>query len=517
MKIGTREIVREIDRKSIDEYGIPGLVLMENAGRATADVIRGEYPEAKTVAVIAGRGNNGGDGFVIARHLMCAGINVTTYLISDPEKIWGDALVNFNALKNTGGNIVELNESMRKYKPADVIVDAIVGTGLLREVTGFYKKVIEFINTQTSPSVSVDIPSGLDANKGIPLGAAVRADITVTYALPKLGTSIYPGVEYTGKLYLVDITTPKTLEKDIPYELLTPDNVGNILQPRYEDTHKGVYGHLFILAGSPGKSGAAALAAAGAQRTGTGLVTVGIPKSLNPVMEQKTTEAMTEPLAETFQGTLGTVSYQRAFEILSDKKSALAIGPGISTGEETRDFLYKIIENSPVPMVIDADGLTLIAENPNIVKKASSPVVLTPHPGEMSRLAGITTEDVQKDRINVALSFSTKYNVYLVLKGARSLIATPEGNLYINTTGNAGMANGGMGDVLTGIIGGLLAQSIDPTQACMLGVYAHGLAGDLAVRDSAEAGLIATDVARALPRALKLIPNSDITPIIRIR
>jgi len=299
MKIATREIVREIDRLTIQKYGIPGLILMENAGRATADVLLDNFAYAQKVAIFAGGGNNGGDGFVIARHLISEGLDVDTYIVSDPKKYKGDALTNYKTLKNLDGNIVELKDNLRKYKQADVIVDAIFGTGLDREVTGFYKKVIDFINTQGVPTIAVDIPSGLDSNSGYPLGTAVLADITVTFVLPKLGISIYPGVEFAGEIYVADITTPKFLEDEIPYELLTSESVDGILAPRYGDTNKSTYGHLFILAGSPGKSGAAALAALGAQKSGTGLVTVGVPKSLNPIMEQKTTEAMTEPLPET--------------------------------------------------------------------------------------------------------------------------------------------------------------------------------------------------------------------------
>lgn len=517
MKIATREIVREIDRLTIEKYGIPGLVLMENAGRATADVLLDNFAYAMKVAVFAGGGNNGGDGFVIARHLISAGLDVDTYIISDPKKYKDDALTNYNALKNLGGNIVELKNNLRKYKQAEVIVDAVFGTGLDREVTGLYKKVIDFINSQGVPTIAVDIPSGLDANTGQPLGTAVLADITVTFVLPKLGLSTYPGVEFAGEIYVADITTPKFLEDEIPYEIVLSKSVSQVLEPRYEDTNKGTYGHLFILAGSPGKSGAAALSAMGAQRSGAGLVTLGIPKSLNLVMEQKTTEAMTEPLPETNLETFGPDSVERALEVIRERKTAIAIGPGISTTSETRDFLYEIIRNSELPMVIDADALTLIGDYPKILNEAKVPIVLTPHPGEMARLAGITTVDVQADRIGTALDFSTKFDVYLVLKGARSIISTPKGEVFINTTGNAGMASGGMGDVLTGVIGGLLAQRVDPADACKLGVFVHGLSGDLVAAQNGEAGIIASDVANKLPEAIREISKMNDRIITQIR
>ena len=516
MKVATREIVREIDRLTIKEHGVPGLQLMENAGRATADVILDNFTYAEKVAIFAGGGNNGGDGFVIARHLLSEGIKVDTYILSDTKKYKGDALTNLKELKKIGGNIIELNEDLRRYKKADIIVDAIFGTGLDREVTGFYKKAIDFINSQGVPTVAVDLPSGLDSNTGQPLGTSILADVTVTFVLPKIGISIYPGVEYAGEIYVADISTPKFLEDDIPYELLLSESVSNILEPRYQDTHKGTYGHLFIIAGSPGKSGAATLSAMGAQRSGTGLITVGVPKSLNPIIEQKTTEAMTEPLPETALETFGEVSIERTLEIIKERKTAVAIGPGISTTNETREFLHEVIRNCEVPMLIDADAITLVADNPGILNEAKAPVVLTPHPGEMSRLARISTEDVQADRIAVSQDFSSKYNAYLVLKGARSIISTPDGEIFINTTGNAGMASGGMGDVLTGIIGGLLAQRLDPVDACKLGVFVHGLSGDIIKEEIGEVGIIAGDVANTLPKAFTKLAAMDDNIITRI-
>jgi hydroxyethylthiazole kinase-like uncharacterized protein yjeF len=518
MKIATREIVREIDRKTIEKHGISGITLMENAGRATADVITEEFPFAEKVAVFAGGGNNGGDGFVIARHLIGRGIAVTTYLAGSAGKYKGDALTNLRALKKSGGEIVELEGSLRKYKQADLIVDALFGTGLDRELEGFYRKIIDFINSQPVTRLAVDIPSGLDANTGFPLGTAVLADVTVTFVLPKIGISVYPGLDYAGTVYVADISTPGFLESDIPFELLTHASVRDVLKPRRPDTHKGTYGHLFILAGSPGKTGAATLASLGALRVGTGLVTVGIPASLNDIMEVKTTEAMTEPLPETDLRTLGKVSIKRAKEIIENRKTALAIGPGMSVTKDTREFLFEIIRTTAVPMVIDADALTLIAEDPGILIKAKAPIVLTPHPGEMSRLTGITIGEIESDRIGVSLDFAKRYNVRLVLKGARTVVSTPGGNVYINTSGNAGMASGGMGDVLTGIIGGFLAQRLSPEDAARLGVFVHGLAGDAATRTQrGQAGIIAGDLTNELPHVLEELPSSDEVPYFRIR
>lgn len=509
MKLASREIVREIDRASIDEFGIPGLILMENAGRAVAKVVLQEFPEAKKIAIFAGGGNNGGDGFVVARHLIGAGFDVITYLVSDPKKYKGDALTNLEALHKIGGKMVEVKGSVSEYKQADLIIDALFGTGLDREIKGFYREVIEFINSQPIPRLAIDLPSGLDSDTGFPLGVSVKADVTVTFVIPKLGLAIYPGIDYAGKVYLVDITTPNVLEKEIPFELITYDTIRTILKPRHPDTHKGTFGHLFVLAGSPGKTGAATLVALGALRVGTGLVTVGIPKSLNPIMEEKLTEAMTEPLPETERGILGKVSLDAVLKIMSSRKTALAIGPGISTTEDTANLLYEILRKSTLPIVVDADGITLIAQNLDILREAQAPIILTPHPGEMSRLIGKSSGEVQKDRIGVARDFSSMYNVYTVLKGARTVISTPDGRAFINPTGNPGMASGGMGDVLSGVIGGFLAQGYSPSDTCILGVFTHGLAGDMAADKKGEAGIIAGDIADLMPEAIKRILHGE--------
>ncbi|MGQ0793583.1 MAG: NAD(P)H-hydrate dehydratase [Deltaproteobacteria bacterium] len=502
MKLATRNIVKEIERRAIEECKISGLILMENAGRAAASALLTEFPAAGRVAVFAGAGNNGGDGFVIARHLISRGLHVTTYLIGDAHKYSGDALLNLASLRKIGGRVVELHGGFAAYTEADVAVDALFGTGLSRNAAGFERAVIEFINSLACPKIAVDLPSGLDADTGHPLGAAVKADITVTFILPKLGLSIYPGTEYAGRVYLAHLTTPEFLEEGIPYELIDSQKVGGILKPRRADTHKGAYGHLFVIAGSSGKTGAAALTATGAMRSGAGLVTLGAPVGIHPVMEAKLTEAMTEPLPETAGGVLGGISVDYALGILSSRKTALAIGPGISTTPDTREFVYEIIRKCPVPMVIDADAITLIAESPEILREAKAPVALTPHPGEMSRLTGRSADEVQRDRIGVARDFSAMYNAHLVLKGARTIVATPQGEIFINPTGNPAMASGGMGDVLAGVIGGFLAQGYSPKDACVAGVFIHGSAGDMAADSIGRVGITAGDVASAIPAAM---------------
>lgn len=510
MKIVTREQVREIDRAAIEDYKIPGLVLMENAGRSVAEVIKQSYPRAKNVAVFSGMGNNGGDGFVIARHLITSGTKCATYICGEPKKYRGDAQINYKSLKNMEAEIVVLDEKLPHYLECDLIVDCIFGTGLDREVKGFYGKLIDYLNRREVPIISVDIPSGLDANSAKPLGCCIKAEKTVTFALPKIGTAIHPGLDYCGELYLSGITTPKKLEDNINIELLTATNLKPLLHGRSRDTHKGTYGHLFIVAGSPGKSGASALCALGAQRIGAGLTTVGIASSLNPVIEEKLTEAMTEPLPENKNGTLGTASAKRVLEILADNKTALAIGPGITTSKQTESFLMKVLSKCEVPAVIDADAVTLIAKNPGLLKKLKIPVILTPHPGEMARLIGKKSRDVQDDRINVSRDFASEYGVYLVLKGARTVISTPDGKVFINPTGNPGMATAGMGDVLTGIIGGLLAQGYNAENSCKIGVFVHGLAGDLAREEISDSGFLATEVASYVPKAINNIKRNKV-------
>lgn len=510
MKIASREQVREIDRSAIEDLQIAGLILMENAGRSVAELIEKEYSQAKNIAIFCGIGNNGGDGFVVARHLISKGFNTQTYICGDEKKYKGDALSNFKSLKNINAEIINLEEKLPLYLECDLIVDCIFGTGLDREVKGFYEKIIEYLNRRDTPILSVDIPSGLDANSGLPHGCCIKADKTLTFALPKTGTVIHPGVDYCGDLYLSGITTPKELEDNINIELITASNIKPLLSKRNRDTHKGTYGHLFIIAGSPGKSGASVLSALGAQRIGTGLTTVGIPKSLNPVIEEKLTEAMTEPLAETKNSTLGSGSLKQAVNILSDNKSALAIGPGISTSKQTESFLIKLLKNSTVPVVIDADAITLISNNLRTLKSLIVPVILTPHPGEMARLIGKKNKDVQNDRINVSREFSRKFGVYIVLKGARTVISTPDGKIFINPTGNPGMAAGGMGDVLTGIIGGLLAQGYNAENSCKIGVFVHGLAGDIASEEISESGFLASEIADRVPRALNNIKRNKV-------
>ena len=515
MKIATREIVREIDRKTIKEYGIPGLILMENAGRAVSEVIHSEFPEASRISIFCGGGNNGGDGFVLARHLINSGKEVITYLLKSKNEYRGDAKTNLNSLLKISKNIKKLSSNFSNYKKCDLIVDAIFGTGLDREVKGTYKKIIERINTFKTPIISVDLPSGIDANKGVPLGVSVRAKVTVTFIIPKLGISIYPGLDYSGKIYVADITTPKILENGIPYELTTFKKCKSIIHERPADTHKGSYGHTLIIAGSAGKTGAAALAAHSAVRSGSGLVTVGVPKSIINSIDEKIVEAMSEGFEDNGNGLLSEKSLKHALASLKSKTS-LAIGPGISVNKSTEKFLLSLLTKLRVPVVADADAVNIIAKNKVVLKKLKVPVILTPHPGEMARLTGKSSKEIQSSRVEIARKFAVNYNCYLILKGARSVIATPKGRVYINPTGNPGMSSGGMGDILTGVISGLISQKYSPEDACLLGTFIHGLSGDIVAEKIGISGITATDVANSIPEALKQIKVQEKEPFLEI-
>jgi hydroxyethylthiazole kinase-like uncharacterized protein yjeF len=509
MLVTTAETMRELDRRAIEEIGISGIVLMENAGRGCAEAIRRHYGPfgRKPVIILSGRGNNGGDGMVIARYFHQWGVPVKVYLLSEIEKITGDARTNLNICLNAGVPLEVIPQweafcsRMAEIASAHLLVDAILGTGLAKEVKGFYRQVVEFLNQRSVPLVAVDIPSGVDASTGRILGAAVRSDLTLTLALPKVGLLIYPGADFAGRMEVVDIGFPPVLTREqFPcIRLLEPEKLGRLLQPRRADSHKGNYGHLLIVAGSPGKTGAAALAGMGALHMGTGLVTIGIPRSLNPIMEVKLTEVMTEPLPETDQVTFSMASLETILRLL-EGKDALALGPGLSRHPETAEMARQLIRQCPVPCVVDADGVNAMAGRLDVLKeRPGGPLALTPHPGEMARLVGCSTAAVQQDRLGMARRFAEEYQVPLVLKGARTLVARPDGSVSINPTGNPGMASGGMGDVLTGMIGALLAQGLPMGDALELGVYLHGLAGDRVAAEKGAVGMAAGDLLDHLP------------------
>jgi NAD(P)H-hydrate epimerase len=512
MKLVTASEMRQLDRRAIEEVGIPGVVLMENAGREAAERLCRRYGSLHPgpVLVLAGKGNNGGDGYVIARHLRNRGWHVRTVVLAPAEGIVGDAGIHLKTLGREGGEVTftsdeeSLAQALAAQKDTALIVDALLGTGLTSAVHGPYAQAIDWINGSAAPVLSVDIPSGIDATTGSILGRAVRADLTVTFALAKVGHAIHPGAEMTGDLETVDIGIPVVLatQAGTAHTLVGAVEAAALLPKRPPTGHKGTFGHLLVVAGSRGKSGAAAMTAEGGLRIGTGLVTVACPAAIHDVLAIKLTEAMTAPLSEVDGG----LSLQAAGEIerLWTDKQALALGPGLGQAEETRALVRRLVRSCPLPLVLDADGLNAVAERPGILlEREGGSAVLTPHPGEMARLAGTTVAEVEGDRIGVARDFARRYQVVLVLKGARTVTALADGRVWINGSGNPGLASGGMGDVLTGLVGGLLAQGLAPEGAAVLGTYLHGRAADRLAQRLGDAGMIATDLLREIPATRK--------------
>lgn len=525
MKIVTASQMQAIDKRAIEEVGIPGIVLMERAGSAVARAIEEAFEGAKDlkVAIFCGRGNNGGDGFVVARNLRNKGALVHIFLLADPSNIAGDALINFNILKKMGQEfhlISQFNDLKQKedlIKEADLIVDAIFGTGLSSPVRGVYQEVIEFLNHSGKAIVAVDIPSGLSADLAHPIGKNVKANITVTFGLPKIGNFLYPARNDVGELIVADIGIPPFIieEAEIQLETIEKERVKEVFKEREPTAFKNNFGHILIIAGSAGFTGAAYLASQSAAIMGAGLVTLAIPQSLNDIMEVKLTEVMTLPVPETKERTFSLSAFDPILAF-SRKASAIALGPGISTHPETREFVYKVVENIHLPMVIDADGLNLLAGNLDVIAKRwdkmepeEAPLVLTPHPGEMARLAGILTSQVQENRIETARTFAEEYSVIVVLKGAQTLIARPDGNVSINTTGNPYMATGGVGDVLTGMIVGLLGQGFSASLSAEAAVFLHGYAADLAVEDKKLQAILATEIFEYLPKAINSLIKEE--------
>ena len=512
MYLVTASEMQQMDRETIESFGIPGRVLMENAGLGATRVLLDQFDNIinKNVGVIAGRGNNGGDGFVIARYLAQKGSDVTVYLLAESARVKGDAAANLKLLTPLNVPVVEMpdEQSFLAHKTGmlhqETWIDALIGTGLKSDVKGYFKKIIEFINAHGKPVFSVDIPSGLNSDTGQVCGACIRAQATATFAFAKTGHILFPGAEYTGYLEIVDIGITDHIAKKIrpKQHLLTPERIRGAFRPRNPDSHKGTTGHVLVVSGSVGKTGAAAMTAMSAMRAGAGLVTLAIPESLNPVLETQVLEAMTYPLPETENGIIGESSFNKIMDLLAGKK-CLAIGPGLGEAPETKKLVHRIIKESPVTIVIDADGLNNLAGSTEILKKAKAPLILTPHPGEMARLMDSTAGSVQKDRISCARKFAEKFNVHIILKGAKTIIAHPEGNIFINPTGNPGMASGGMGDVLTGIIAGLVAQGFSPESAAHTGVYLHGAAADILAENIGPFGYLSTEVMNAIPSQIK--------------
>jgi len=504
--------MRELDRRTIEEFGLRGEVLMELAGKGVIQYLEQNFPLLKDAVIFCGKGNNGGDGLVVGRYLLNRKVEVTVFLLGKKNELKGDARLNLERFLKLGGVVIELKkeqelDSVKIYlKDTELIIDAIFGTGLDSEVKGITRKVIEIINEFALdfiiPVISVDIPSGVNASNGQIMGEAVRADATITFGRAKIGHYIYPGTDYVGNLAIIDIGIPSKFTERVNTWLVNEELAYSMFKLRKPDSHKGENGHCLILAGSVGKTGAAVMAGESAMRTGAGLVTLGVPASLNEIFEMKTTEVMTEPIPDDSNQSFNHLSIPKAKELIKEK-DVIAIGPGIGQGAGIDEFVQEILLSSKAPIVVDADGLNSLARQIEVLKKIKAPLILTPHPGEMSRLCKMSIAQIQKDRIGVARKFAKEWNLVLVLKGARTIIAGPKGDVFINLSGNEGMASGGMGDVLTGIITGLLSQKYDPLKASVLGTYIHGLAGDLAYEEMGGVGIMAGDLISRIPQVRK--------------
>jgi len=512
MQIVSADTMRKAEQATINRFGIPGRVLMETAGRACAEALCETFGRIanRTAVIVAGKGNNGGDGYVVARYLRGRGWDVSVHVVARKEEVSGDAAVNLGLLDpglvRYCTSAADLETCFAEFRNAGVLVDALFGIGLKNRIGGLHAEAVRMMNASGRPVVAVDIPSGVDATTGAILGSAVQADLTVTFAYGKLGHVLYPGRTMTGSLLVADIGLPEAAADPGGIDhYVDPQTASSLIHVRERTGHKGTYGHCLVVAGSTGKTGAAALAANSAVRSGSGLVTLAVPESLNPVLEIKTTEAMTLPFADSGRGFLGSFNGDAITAAFSGM-DAVAIGPGISRHPDTAALVRRLVSECPLPLVVDADGLNAIAGDVSILERKTSPaVVLTPHPGEMSRLCGLDIDRIEADRAGVARDFAVRYGVYLVLKGAGTVVATPGGEISVNGSGNPGMATGGMGDVLTGVLVSLLGQGYPFTDACRLGVFLHGYAADMVAERQGEVGMTASDVLESLPRAYKTL------------
>lgn len=515
MRIAFSDQMREIDRYTIEKTGIPGIVLMENAGRETVNRLRLYFDDlpGRKIAVFCGKGNNGGDGYVIARHLWNLGCDVSIGAMSACDDLNGDARTNAEVAVRMGIPVQELTgedgQSVLSdlLEDPDIVIDALLGTGTTGPARGLYAGVIDEINESDAFIVSVDVPSGLLADSPAIHGPTVSADLTVTYGLPKPGLLLYPAAEKAGQLCVVDISIPsENIDlMQLPNAILTPDHFPDFFAPRLLTTHKGRQGHLLIIAGSPGKTGAALLAAKAAARAGPGLVTLAIPAPLNGIAESLCEEIMTLPLSGE-SDVLHPDHFQQIVSALPGKTSVL-MGPGIGTCKDTCRLLMQLLPEITVPLVIDADALNIIAENGIGLLRKASPVAITPHPGEFSRLTGLSVQDLLQRQLHLVPEFARRYDCTVVLKTARTLVSAPSGNTLVNITGNPGLATGGTGDVLAGLISGLMARHLVPVHAVSAGVFWHGLSGDLAVESIGEFELLAGDLLGFLGEARQIVTD----------
>ncbi len=525
MKLATAQQMRNIDARTMREYSIAGLDLMENAGAGIATVIEREFAPVsrKRVTVVCGKGNNGGDGLVVARHLRSKGAEVSVFLLAGAGELKGDPAVNLQRWEALGGAVKELagessgpwGELKESLAGADLAVDAVLGTGATGALTGKVGTAAQALQGCACPVVSVDVPTGVDADTGAAGEPCVRAALTATLALMKRGLFLYPGVERAGKVVLVDIGVPGPCveEEGIDTELVEHAYAAGLLPPRSFNAHKGVCGKVAIVGGSVGLTGAVTLAGLGALRAGSGLVTAHVPADLNPILEVKLTEVMTSPLPQTWQSSISLKALPQLVD-LARSADALLLGPGLSRVDDSAELArafareYKAMAPPKAPVVLDADGLNAFEGVVDLLKGTGW--VVTPHPGEMGRLTGDSISEIEAQRIDAARKLAVDTGLTVVLKGAPTVTADPAGRCFVNSTGNPGMATGGSGDVLSGIILSFLGQGLDGPRAAHLAVYLHGLAGDLAAEEKTVWGMSAGDIPEYMPQALVALSRGDL-------
>jgi len=520
MRILTAEAMAKVDRAAVDELGVPSMVLMENAALGLAEAVAVSFPNAETVAIYCGPGNNGGDGLALARHLAIRGYRVSCWLAFAGRETRGDAAAQLAICRAMGAAAVPLHEiggeddleslegALAAGRDADLIVDALFGTGLGRPLEGQLAELVEGLNAAAPPRLAVDLPSGLNGSRPEPFGPHLVADVTVTFGAPKPAQVLSPTAEAMGTLVVADLGVPASLidrdwgEADGPLHLIVPEELAGLLAPRHADSHKGTYGHLLVAAGSVGAAGAVILAARSAVRAGAGLVTAAVPRPIVQTVDGGSIESMTLEVAAGEDGRIAEAAAVAVLEAAASR-DALALGPGMGQTETVAAALRRIALTAEVPLVLDADGINAFAGRAEELRDRRAQTVLTPHPGEAARLLGLETAEVAADRRGAVRRAAAETGAVVVLKGHQSLVATPDGSVYVNQTGNAGMATGGTGDVLTGLVGSLLAQGYEPLAAALLGVYLHGLAGDRVAEERGLVGLAAGDLVEALPGAFE--------------
>lgn len=515
MVVLTPERMAKYDEYAINTWGIPSAVLMENAGRTTYRLVKERYLSGrKGMVIFCGRGNNGGDGFVIGRYALKDGLSCKVFLLCAASDLKGDAALNMSLFRSMGGELIESLDKGKVIKEgiknADIVVDAIFGTGLSKPVGGFDKRVIEEVNASGKPVIAVDMPSGIDGRTGQPWGAAVQATHTFTYGYAKIGQILQPGAFHTGKLTVIDISIPSLVEQKLGIDGHVADGslLRSFLRQRFPWDHKGTFGHVAVIAGSAGKTGAAAMTSLAALKIGAGLVTLLIPASLNAIVASKLTEVMTYPVQDGGAGFFPLSAYEQIANFVDDK-GVVVIGPGLSQEPETMALVRRLYQTIDKPFVVDADGINAFQGHTDLLGKGKGKAIFTPHPGELARLTGKTPKEINNDRIGTGRQFVRDTGANLVLKGSPTIIFSEKGDMFINPTGNPALAKGGSGDILTGFIGGALAQGYGKMEASILGTYLHGYVADTWVARNTDVDLLAGDLLGGLGEAIRDIRDGQ--------